>query len=97
MGCPLWGLRALRAEGEKWHMCDRSGGRARVRVLRSLGAQPQCQATETPRGTNRCLQNAPSAHRGINVTSITMASRCLDNLLPPEVGNSVKQIICVSV
>lgn len=31
------------------------------------------------------------------MTSITMASRCLDNLLPPEVGNSVKQIMCLPV
>lgn len=41
---------------------------------------------ETHGGTDRSLSNAPCVHRGINMTSITMAPECLDNLLPAGAG-----------
>lgn len=63
----------------------------------ALGRLPVPSRKETPRDADRCLYNAPSVHGGINTTSITMAPRCLDNPLLPEDGNSVKQIICVSL
>lgn len=53
-----------------WH-----SGTSRCQVMRKL-TEAQTEA----------FKNAPSAHRGINMTFITMAPKCLDNLLPTGAG-----------
>lgn len=82
----------VRGQGALWR---RGGGRrapewaaeAKPRFMfqgsLALSCLPMPSRKETPGGTDRCLCEALSEPGGINETSITMASRCLDNLRPP--------------